>query len=505
MARLKALNICKKFSGVTALDNASLEIESGEVLALLGENGAGKSTISKIISGIYTADSGEIFIDNNQVNISSISDAEKNGISIIHQEIMLISEMKIFENIFLGREIKKRNGFTDDKKMIEQTNKFLEKFNFDISANTKVAKLSIAQQQIIEIIKAVSFNSNIIFMDEPTSSLTDKETQYLFKIINDLKNQNVSIIYISHKLEELFAIGDRITVMRDGSTVGTVKTLETNKNELISMMVGRTLNNYYKRTFIENNKYNSKYNSEYNNKEKILEVKNLYGKPYLKNINFSLYKGEILGFAGLVGAGRSELMKIIFGIDKKEKGEIYIDGNLASINNVSDTIKYGIALLPENRKEEGLVLENNVGYNITLCILNKFINFIKVNNLKENSIIKKYIDKLSIKTSSSKQMVKFLSGGNQQKIVLAKWLATSPKVLILDEPTRGIDVGSKSEIYEIMDKLVLKGVSIILISSELPEVIGMSDRIAVMHNGCITGILNRDDFSQEKIMHLATS
>ncbi|WP_295156387.1 sugar ABC transporter ATP-binding protein [uncultured Brachyspira sp.] len=501
MARLKALNICKKFSGVTALDNASLEIESGEVLALLGENGAGKSTISKIISGIYTADSGEIFIDNNQVNISSISDAEKNGISIIHQEIMLISEMKIFENIFLGREIKKRNGFTDDKKMIEQTNKFLEKFNFDISANTKVAKLSIAQQQIIEIIKAVSFNSNIIFMDEPTSSLTDKETQYLFKIINDLKNQNVSIIYISHKLEELFAIGDRITVMRDGSTVGTVKTLETNKNELISMMVGRTLNNYYKRTFIENNKYNSKYN----NKEKILEVKNLYGKPYLKNINFSLYKGEILGFAGLVGAGRSELMKIIFGIDKKEKGEIYIDGNLASIDNVSDTIKYGIALLPENRKEEGLVLENNVGYNITLCILNKFINFIKVNNLKENSIIKKYIDKLSIKTSSSKQMVKFLSGGNQQKIVLAKWLATSPKVLILDEPTRGIDVGSKSEIYEIMDKLVLKGVSIILISSELPEVIGMSDRIAVMHNGCITGILNRDDFSQEKIMHLATS
>lgn len=496
MARLKALNICKKFSGVTALDNASLEIESGEVLALLGENGAGKSTISKIISGIYTADSGKIFIDNNQVNISSISDAEKNGISIIHQEIMLISEMKIFENIFLGREIKKRNGFTDDKKMIEQTNKFLEKFNFDISANTKVAKLSIAQQQIIEIIKAVSFNSNIIFMDEPTSSLTDKETQYLFKIINDLKNQNVSIIYISHKLEELFAIGDRITVMRDGSTVGTVKTLETNKNELISMMVGRTLNNYYKRTFIENNKYN---------KEKILEVKNLYGKPYLKNINFSLYKGEILGFAGLVGAGRSELMKIIFGIDKKEKGEIYIDGNLASIDNVSDTIKYGIALLPENRKEEGLVLENNVGYNITLCILNKFINFIKVNNLKENSIIKKYIDKLSIKTSSSKQMVKFLSGGNQQKIVLAKWLATSPKVLILDEPTRGIDVGSKSEIYEIMDKLVLKGVSIILISSELPEVIGMSDRIAVMHNGCITGILNRDDFSQEKIMHLATS
>ncbi|WP_297276431.1 sugar ABC transporter ATP-binding protein [uncultured Brachyspira sp.] len=495
MVRLKALNICKKFPGVIALNNASLEVEGGEVLALLGENGAGKSTISKIVSGVYTADSGEIFIDDKQVSISSVLDAEKNGVSIIHQEIMLIPEMKIFENIFLGREIKKKNGLADDKKMIEETNKFLEKFNFDISASTKVGKLSIAQQQMIEIIKAVSFNSNIIFMDEPTSSLTDKEVEYLFKIIMDLKYQNVSIIYISHKLDELFAISDRITVMRDGSTVGTVKTLNTNKDELISMMVGRTLSNYYKRTFKDDN----------TDKEKVLEVKNLYGKPYLKDINFSLYKGEILGFAGLVGAGRSELMKIIFGIDKKEKGEIYIDGNPASINDVDDAIKYGIALLPENRKEEGLILENKVGYNITLCILNQFINFINVNKLKENSIIKKYISQLSIKTSSSEQVVKFLSGGNQQKIVLAKWLATSPKVLILDEPTRGIDVGAKSEIYEIMDELVSKGVSIILISSELPEVIGMSDRIAVMHDGCITGIIGRDEFSQEKIMHLATS
>lgn len=495
MVRLKALNICKKFPGVIALDNASLEVECGEVLALLGENGAGKSTISKIVSGVYTANSGDIFIDDNKVSISSVVDAEKNGISIIHQEIMLIPEMKIFENIFLGREIRHKNGLTDDKKMIEETNKFLEKFNFDISANTKVGKLSIAQQQMIEIIKSVSFNSNIIFMDEPTSSLTDKEVDYLFKIITELKNQNVSIIYISHKLDELFAITDRITVMRDGSTVGTVKTSDTNKDELISMMVGRTLNNYYKRTFKDDSV----------NKEKVLEVKNLYGKPFLKDINFSLYKGEILGFAGLVGAGRSELMKIIFGIDNKDKGEIYIDGELASINDVDDAIKYGIALLPENRKEEGLILENKVGYNITLCVLNKFINFINVNKLKENSIIGKYISQLSIKTSSSEQTVKFLSGGNQQKIVLAKWLATSPKVLILDEPTRGIDVGAKSEIYEIIDELVSKGVSIILISSELPEVIGMSDRIAVMHDGCITGIIDRNEFSQERIMHLATS
>ena len=493
MSRLKAINICKKFPGVVALDNASLEVKSGEVLALLGENGAGKSTISKIVSGVYTADSGDIFIDNNKVQISSVVDAEKNGISIIHQEIMLIPEMKIFENIFLGREIKKKNGFANDKEMINKTKNFLEKFEFDISPDTKISKLSIAQQQMIEIIKAVSFNSNIIFMDEPTSSLTDKEVEYLFKIIMDLKEQNVSIIYISHKLEELFAISDRITVMRDGGTVGTVNTLQTNKDELISMMVGRTLVNYYKRTF------------KNNSKEKVLEVKDLYGKPYLKDINFSLYKGEILGFAGLVGAGRSELMKIIFGIDKKEKGEIYIDDNLVSINTVDDAIKYGIALLPENRKEEGLILENKVGYNITLCILNEFIKFIRVNKIKENSIISKYISRLSIKTSSSEQSVKYLSGGNQQKIVFAKWLATSPKVLILDEPTRGIDVGAKSEIYEIMDQLVSNGVSIILISSELPEVIGMSDRIAVMHDGVIKGIIERNEFSQEKIMHLATS
>ena len=493
MSRLKAINICKKFPGVVALDNASLEIKSGEVVALLGENGAGKSTISKIISGVYTADSGDIFIDDNKVQISSVADAEKDGISIIHQEIMLIPEMNIFENIFLGREIKKKNGFANDKEMINKTKNFLEKFEFDISPNTKVSKLSIAQQQMIEIIKAVSFNSNIIFMDEPTSSLTDKEVEYLFKIIMDLKEQNVSIIYISHKLEELFAISDRITVMRDGGTVGTVDTLKTNKDELISMMVGRTLVNYYKRTF------------KNNSKEKVLEVKDLCGKPYLKDINFSLYKGEILGFAGLVGAGRSELMKIIFGIDKKEKGEIYIDDNLVSINTVDDAIKYGIALLPENRKEEGLILENKVGYNITLCILNEFIKFTRVNKIKENSIISKYISRLSIKTSSSEQSVKYLSGGNQQKIVFAKWLATSPKVLILDEPTRGIDVGAKSEIYEIMDQLVSNGVSIILISSELPEVIGMSDRIAVMHDGVITGIIDRNEFSQEKIMHLATS
>ncbi len=493
MSRLKAVDICKEFTGVVALNNSSLEVEKGEVLALLGENGAGKSTLSKIISGVYKADSGKIFIDGEEVFINSIVDAENHGVSIIHQEIVLVPEMKIFENIFLGREIRKSYGIADDKKMISETRKFLQKFEFYISPETKISKLSIAQQQMIEIIKAVSFNSKIIFMDEPTSSLTDKEVEYLFKIINDLRSQDVSIVYISHKLEELLAISDRITVMRDGSTIGTVKTLDTNKDELVSMMVGRSLVNYYKRTF--NNSA----------KDKILEVKSLNGKPYLKDINFSLFKGEILGFAGLVGAGRSELMKIIFGIDKKESGEIYIDGKLATINDVNDAIGYGMALLPENRKEEGLILENNVGYNITLCILKQIIHFLNVNRKKENTIIKDYINSLMIKTSSAKTIVKFLSGGNQQKVVLAKWLATSPRILILDEPTRGIDVGAKSEIYEIMDKLVSEGISIILISSELPEVIGMSDRIIVMHDGAIKGVVDRENFSQESIMYLATS
>ena len=304
MSRLKAVDICKEFTGVVALNNSSLEVEKGEVLALLGENGAGKSTLSKIISGVYKADSGKIFIDGEEVFINSIVDAENHGVSIIHQEIVLVPEMKIFENIFLGREIRKSYGIADDKKMISETRKFLQKFEFYISPETKISKLSIAQQQMIEIIKAVSFNSKIIFMDEPTSSLTDKEVEYLFKIINDLRSQDVSIVYISHKLEELLAISDRITVMRDGSTIGTVKTLDTNKDELVSMMVGRSLVNYYKRTF--NNSA----------KDKILEVKSLNGKPYLKDINFSLFKGEILGFAGLVGAGRSELMKIIFGIEE---------------------------------------------------------------------------------------------------------------------------------------------------------------------------------------------
>lgn len=494
MNALKAINICKKFPGVIALNNANLEIEKGEIHALLGENGAGKSTISKIIAGVYSLDSGEIFINGEKVDISSIREAENKGISIIHQEIALIPEMKIFENIFLGREVKNKAGLTNDKYMTEQSKKFLSEFSLDTNPNDKISSLGIAKQQMIEIVKAVSFKSNIIFMDEPTSSLTDKETKSLFKIIDNLKEIGVSIVYISHKLDEIFKISDRITVMRDGTTIDTVITKNTDRDELISMMVGRPLTTYYKRTLNDNKE-----------KETVLRVKNLYGKPYLKNISFEVKKGEIVGFAGLVGAGRSELMKIIFGIGKKEKGEIYLEGKPLIVKRSDYAIKAGIALIPENRKEEGLILENIVGYNMTLCILKEFIKFIRVNKKKENSIIDKYISSLSIKVSSKNQEVKNLSGGNQQKIVLAKWLATKPKLLILDEPTRGIDVGAKSEIYEIIDELAKSGAAIILISSELPEIIGMSDRIIVMHDGEIKGTLERQSFTQETIMSLAIS
>ena len=490
---LKASNVVKKFPGVIALNGCRLDLQKGEVHALLGENGAGKSTMSKVLSGIYKFDSGELLIDNKEVSINSVEDAEFNGISIIHQEIVLIPEMRIFENIFLGKELKHIFNITNDKCMIEKADEFLSAFNFNISSQTKLGKLSIAQQQMVEIIKAMSFHSRIVFMDEPTSSLTEKETHALFAVIKRLTDQGVSIVYISHKLDEIFAITDRITVMRDGKTIGTVQTKDTNKNELVSMMVGRELTNYYKRT--------------YNDLEKspvALEVKNIFGPPYIKDVSFSLKKGEILGFAGLIGAGRSELMKIIFAIEKKQSGKIFLDGKLLEASSVAQVMDAGIALIPENRKEEGLILENTVGYNMTLCILSQFMKFFAVNKKQESSIIDEYIASMSIKTKSKNQFIKFLSGGNQQKVVLAKWLAIKPKVLILDEPTRGVDVGAKSEIYEIIDSLAKSGVAIIIISSELTEVIEMSDRIIVMHEGLIKGQLNKADFSQEKIMYLAT-
>lgn len=490
---LRMSGIEKRFAGVHALKGVDFELESGEVHALLGENGAGKSTLMKILAGIYPVDEGEIFIEGNKVSINSVKDAQALGISIIHQEISLVPHLSVAENIFLGKEPVTKTGWIDWKKMIEETRKTLQQFGLELSPEVPVKKLTVAQQQMIEIIKAVSFRAKMIVMDEPTSSLTEKEVEFLFQTIGHLKEQGVGIVYISHRMNELFAITDRITVLRDGALIGTVRTKDTTADQLISMMVGRELTQYY-----------IKDTAPENGGEIVLSVHNLSKKGVLNDASFELKKGEILGFAGLVGAGRSELMKCIFGLDAFDEGEIRIDGKPLIIRNPNDAIKHGIAYVTENRKEEGLFLIRSVQYNITIKVLDKFIKWFRVNARYEDQKTRQFINELSIKTLNPDQEVRNLSGGNQQKVLISRWLATNPRILILDEPTRGVDVGAKAEIYAIMNRLVKEGVSIIMISSELPEVINMSDRIAVMYKGGIRTILNRDEFSQETIMHYAT-
>jgi len=381
--------------------------------------------------------------------------------------------------------------FVDFKKMQEDAQKLLDSFELDIRSETEVSDLTIAQQQIIEIIKALSFNAKILVMDEPTSSLSEKDVDFLFDNIRKLKKAQVGIIYISHRMSELKQIADRITVIRDGEYIGTRNSGEATTDELIAMMVGRKLTNYYTRTFG-------------NPSEKVLEVKNLSAGKLLKNISFQLYSGEILGFAGLVGAGRSEVMRCIFGIDPFESGQILLNGKEVKISNPEDAMHKGIALVPESRKKEALFLAQSVKYNITIMSLGEFIRGIHVNNAREMEITKKYVDVMEIKTPSYQQIIANLSGGNQQKVVIGRWLATKPRILILDEPTRGVDVGAKAEIYSIMNELVQEGVAIIMISSELPEVVNMSDRVVVMSNGRITGCLSREGLTQEKIMYYAT-
>ncbi|WP_019122768.1 sugar ABC transporter ATP-binding protein [Brevibacillus massiliensis] len=488
---LEMSGVSKRFPGVYALKGANFELKSGEVHALLGENGAGKSTLMKILGGIYSIDEGKIFIEGQESQIHGVKDAQKYGISLIHQEISLVPYLSIAENIYLGREPLTKTGFIDKKTMVGQAQKFLDEFDLGLSANMLIHQLNVAQQQMVEIIKAVSFRAKIIVMDEPTSSLTDKEVEFLFQTIRSLKAQGVGIIYISHRMNELFEITDRITIMRDGTYIGTVQTKETTQEELIGMMVGRELTNYYVREFLPPG-------------DCVLQVRNLSRKGVLEKASFELMKGEILGFSGLVGAGRSELMKCIFGLDSFDQGEVLINGEKIKIKNPNDAIKHGIAYVTENRKEEGLFLIQSVQYNITIKILHEFIRFFRVRSKYENTETNQYIQELSIKTPSPDQEVKNLSGGNQQKVLISRWLATKPKVLILDEPTRGVDVGAKAEIYSIMNRLVKEGVSIIMVSSDLPEVINMSNRVAVMYKGRIQTILPKDRFSQETIMHFAT-
>lgn len=489
LLEMKGVN--KSFPGVKALQNVSLQLKAGEVHALLGENGAGKSTLIKVLGGIYHAEEGEIYIEGKKVEINGVTDARAAGISIVHQELVLVPYMTVAENIFLGRELGTSMN-VNHQKMKDEAQALLDAYEMNIQADTLVEKLTIAQQQMVEIVKAISFNSKILVLDEPTSSISDKEVGFLFNTIRTLTKKGVGIIYISHKMSELDEICDRVTVMRDGQTVGTKVVKETTTDALIAMMVGRELTNYYTRDYLEPG-------------EVVLKCEHISDGKMARDASFELRKGEIIGFAGLVGAGRSETMKAIFGLAPKMTGDVYVKGQKVKISSPIEALKHGIALVPESRKTEGLYKVQSVKFNSTIQVLGQFIKNLMVNSKKEEEITQKYIDLMATKTPSQDQVIGNLSGGNQQKVMIGRWLATDPEILILDEPTRGVDVGAKAEIYSIMNDLVKKGMSIIMISSELPEILGMSDRIYVMSEGVVKGCLDHDEANQEKIMQLAAA
>lgn len=486
-------NISIGFNGVQILKNVNLDLKKGEVNILLGENGAGKSTLMKILVGAYHKDSGEIFLNGQQVEINSTTDSSKLGVSMIYQEFNLVPNLSVAENIFLGRELTtsalKRIDYDE---MVRQSQSVLNRLNVKINPRTKVKELGIAQQQMVEIGKAMLIDSKILIMDEPTAALTDDEIQVLFKIIKQLKANGVSIIYISHRLEEFKYIGDRVTTLRDGSVVGVTPIAEASQEKLIELMVGREITDQFPKVTVPLGK-------------EVLRVENI-SNAAVKDVSFAVHQGEILGISGLVGAGRTETVRAIFGADTRTGGNIYVDGQEAHINNPEDAIKYQIGFVTENRRDEGLVLTMDVRDNITLPSLKKLESSpFKLNFHKEKEVGQSYIKSLDIKASSDRQKAGTLSGGNQQKIVIAKWLETHPKVLIMDEPTRGIDVGAKYEIYQIMNELKEQGVGIIMISSELPEILGMSDRIVVMYEGRVTGTFeNNEQVTQESVMEYAT-
>lgn len=483
--------IDKSFPGVRALDKCRFDLQRGEVHALVGENGAGKSTLMKVLTGIYQKDAGKILYKGKEINIKTPKDAQHLGIGIIHQELNLMPHLTVAENIYIGRE-HMTGIFLDNKKTNAEAQKLLKSLNIQINPTTKMKDLSVAKQQMVEIAKALSFKSEVLIMDEPSSALTESEIEDLFRFIRELKKQGVGIVYISHRMEELKKISDRITVMRDGQYVDTVVTADVGIDRIIQMMVGRIIYEEPKTTSIVAADSST-----------VLIVKNLNSR-IVKNVSFDLKKGEILGFAGLMGAGRTETARLIFGADPMRRGEIFVNGQKVEIKNPGDAVGYGIGYLSEDRRRYGLAVGLSVTNNCILASLKDYINFGLIDNKKTTKITTEFVKKIDIRTPSNEQLVKHLSGGNQQKVVLAKWLIKNSRILIFDEPTRGIDVGAKSEIYKLMNELVHEGRSIIMISSELPELLRMSDRIAVMCEGALTGILDIKGATQEKIMKLAT-
>lgn len=490
---LKMTDISKSFGGVHALNGIHFELRRGEIHALLGENGAGKSTLIKVLGGIYHPDRGTIAVEGKNVEMDSVQTAREHGIGIIHQEIVLVPHLTVAENIFLGREILGKFGLRDTKEMTRQAGEMLKALGLDISPETKVVNLTIAQQQMVEIVKASSFHVKILVMDEPTSSLSDEEVEKLFETMTRLKEQGVSIIYISHRMEELFRMTDRITVIRDGTYVGTVNTGETTTDQLVAMMVGRSLQNYYTRDY-----------DTLKEDQVILKVEHLTRKGVFQDISFQVRAGEILGFAGLVGAGRSEIMTCIFDADRFDGGEIYLEGKRVRFKNCLEAINSGIAMVTEDRKKTGLTLINSIEFNTTLSSLRYYENGFLLSDKKKKDVTRQYIESLNIKALSPDAAVGSMSGGNQQKVVIAKALATKPKLLILDEPTRGVDVGAKAEIYAIINRLARDGMAIVMISSELPEIINMCDNVCVVKEGIKTGEISHLEVSQERIMKLAT-
>lgn len=487
---LQVKGIKKAFPGVLALNDVNLELKKGEVHAILGENGAGKSTLIKILTGVYTADEGEIVLNGEVVKLSSVNDAIKRRIVAIHQELCLVPHISVARNIFLGRELKNGFGFMDDRRMNTEAQSLLDSLGMDIHAEDEVAQYSIAKQQLVEIAKALSLDAKVLLMDEPTSSLSENEVVKLFRTIRELKEKGTSIIYISHRIEELFEISDRVTVLRDGEYIGTREINETTREELVSMMVGRTLVDFYIKDSIPAS-------------DTVMEVVGLKRAGVFEDISFSLKRGEILGISGMVGSKRTEIAQTIMGIDQKDAGDILIDGKKAEIRSPADAIALGINLIPESRKEQGLILQNSVRFNVSITVLDEFIHFIRNVAGKEASIVEEKIKELNIRTPSQTQIINNLSGGNQQKAVIAKWLATKPRILIMDEPTRGVDIGAKAEIYSIMNHLAKQGVSIIMISSELQEIVNMSDRVLVLKEGRLVKTLEHEEISQERIMGLA--
>ncbi|WP_313654151.1 sugar ABC transporter ATP-binding protein [Pantoea sp.] len=488
---LEAEGISKFFPGVKALDNVSLRVRPGTVHALMGENGAGKSTLMKCLIGMYRPDKGTIKIKGEPVQFQDTMDALRSGISMIHQELNLVPYMTVAENIWLGREPMKF-GFVDHVRLNQVTQELLNRLNIRLKAERMVGELSIASQQMVEIAKAVSWDSDIVIMDEPTSALTETEVAHLFTIIRDLREQGKAIIYISHKMDEIFTITDEVSIFRDGSWIASDQTAKYTRQSLITQMVGRELTQLFP-------KFNSAIGDE------VLTVRNLSCRDRFTDVSFSVRRGEILGVAGLVGAGRSEVMESLFGMESFDSGEILIDGVPVTIDSPSTAIEKGMAFLTEDRKKSGLFLVLSVMENMSIVNMPEYSGKSGfVSHVKMAQDCMDQIRRLNIKTPTMDQIINNLSGGNQQKVLIARWLLAQPKILILDEPTRGIDVGAKAEIYRLISELANRGVAIIMVSSELPEILGMSDRVMVMHGGRITGILDKEDADQETILSLAS-